>query len=93
MKGNELDQPAIAPDEQMRRNADAGESSQTGGLPREQPPQEQVFDSGTAKLAGWQADAMDDDQRNRHPGRPAIAESTRPEGRPPQAPAGNIDFH
>lgn len=93
VKRYELDQPAIAPDEQMRRNTHTGKIGQIRWLPRKEPPTEQALHGGTAKAAGRQADAMDDDQRNRHAGRPTVPEGARPKRRPAKPPAGNIDLH
>lgn len=69
---NELDQLAITPDEEVRRNlesADGGIVGMGGGI---KPIGEQVFDGVSPELPGRQADGMDHDQARRHAGRTLV---------------------
>ena len=59
---DELDQLAIAPDQEVRRNAQAADASEIGMGVRVEAIGEQPDDVVAAKLFRWQADGMDDDQ-------------------------------
>jgi hypothetical protein len=59
---DELQQAAVAPDQEMRRDTQAAQRFEVRMGPWVQPAQEQVVDVGTAVLAGWQADRVQDHQ-------------------------------
>lgn len=69
---DELDQLAVAPDEEMRRDLQGADSGEVGMARRVQPVGEEVKDVVAAELARRQADGMDHDQPGRFAGRPGI---------------------
>jgi hypothetical protein len=65
--GNELDQLAIAPDQEVRRNTQALYLTKVGMSRRVELVGEQGDNSGSTELAWRQADGVDDDQPHRFP--------------------------
>jgi hypothetical protein len=63
--GNELDQFAIAPDQEVRRNSQAMYLAKVGMGRRVELVGEQGDNSSSTELAWWQADGVDDDQAHR----------------------------
>ena len=62
--GDELDQLAIATNEKMRRDAQMADLREVGMGGGVELIGEQVHDTLTTELCRWQADGMDNNQRN-----------------------------
>ena len=72
MKGHVLHHLAIAPDQQMGRDAQRVDFAEIGMGRRIQRVGEQAIDVVTAELARWQADAVDDQQTDLRPVRSGV---------------------
>ena len=89
-KRHELDQLAVAADEQMRGDLEARDLRKIGMHPRRKPAEKQLLNPRTAKFAGGQTDTMDNQEINRRTHRPVIAMGRRRLSRTAHKPGGVI---